>query len=204
MLPSFPPCRKGVGHSPEHQNGLLLNNILMNCPDDVGIYLNEAANGGVYHNTLVGSYGIDVRYAASVVDLRNNLMSGTIRTRDGGTATTSSNLTAATPADFDAWLTDPAALDFTLVDGSLFVDQGEALGAVPDDFCANARDDGNPDLGAVEYDADLGPCGPIAVRAAPVPSLQGWGAGLLALLLLGSLRVARWSPRRTSGADGPR
>jgi parallel beta-helix repeat protein len=135
----------------EHQNGILRNNIIVNCPLDVGIYLNKATNTRLYNNTLFNTKGIDVRFQASTADVRNNVLDGKIRNRDGGTSTLGSN---QAESDLSAWFTAPASLDFTLINGSTLVDQGEALVEVEEDFCTNARDDGAPDIGAVEYDGD--------------------------------------------------
>jgi hypothetical protein len=140
--------------TPEHQNGILRNNIVVNCPADVGIYLNEATNTRIYDNTLIGNTGIDVRFAASTADIRNNLVSGAIRNRDGGSSTQSANLTGITLAQYDQWFADPLAPDLTLLDGTAFVDLAEPLAAVPDDYCAAPRG-ALPDRGAIEYDGPI-------------------------------------------------
>lgn len=139
---------------PEHQDGIMRNNIIAKCPADVGIYVNEGANSLIYNNTLYATTGIDMRFASTTGEVRNNLLMGQIRNRDGATAVFASNLEMAAQADFQAWFTDPDALDFSLVDGSAFVDQGESLAQVIDDYCTNIRDDGSHDLGALEYDGD--------------------------------------------------
>jgi hypothetical protein len=136
--------------TPEHEGGLMRNNIIVNCPADVGIYLNEAADSQVHHNTLFNTTGIDVRFAASSVDLRNNLLNGRIRNRDGGQSTEGGNLEEVALADFRDWFSNPAAADFTLVDGTALVDLGELVPSVLDDYCGNPRD-AVADIGAVEY-----------------------------------------------------
>ncbi len=140
--------------TPEHQNGIMRNNVIVNCPADVGIYLNAAANSRIQHNTLYNTTGIDVRYATSVADLRNNLMDGQIRNRDGGTHTSAGNLTQVPLASFTAWFQAPALANFRLLDGSAIVNLGVAAPLVTEDFCANLRNDGLLDIGAVEYDGD--------------------------------------------------
>jgi hypothetical protein len=152
---SGPPsiCEDGTC-TPEHQNGILRNNIVVNCPADVGIYLNAATNTRIYGNTLIANTGIDVRFAASTADIRNNLVSGMIRNRNGGTSTQSSNLTGVTLTQYDQWFADPLAPDLTLLDGSAFVDLAEPLAAVPDDYCAAPRG-ALPDRGAIEYDGPI-------------------------------------------------
>lgn len=142
-------CEDGTC-SPEHQHGTLRNNVIVNCPQDVGIYLNAAADSRIYDNTLVANTGIDVRFTASTADLRNNLVSGAIRNRDGGSSTQSANLTGVTTVQYQQWFADPLAADLTLLDGTAFVDLAEPLAAVPDDYCGAIRGTA-PDRGAVEY-----------------------------------------------------
>jgi Right handed beta helix region len=148
-------CEEGTC-TPEHQNGIMRNNVIVSCPADVGIYLNKAQNARIYNNTLYNTTGIDVRFAASTADLRNNLLSGAIRNRDGGTSTQGSNRAGVTPAQWTAWFVSPAGGNFALLDGSQLVNLGQALPQVTDDYCGRLRD-GAPDLGAVEYGA-LGIC----------------------------------------------
>ena len=151
-----PICEDG-DCSIEHQDGIMRNNIIVNCPTDVGIYVNEGLNVQLYNNTLYNTTGIDVRFGVTVADVRNNLCNGQIRSRDGATLTEGNNVQGAGLADFQAWFADPDNADFTLVDGAGFVNLGAGLTEVFDDFCANDRDDGQTDIGAVEYDGD-GPC----------------------------------------------
>src|SRR5690606_12200610 len=112
---------------PEHQDGIMRNNIIAKCPADVGIYVNEGANSLIYNNTLYATTGIDMRFASTSGEVRNNLLMGQIRNRDNATANFANNLEMVSQADFQAWFSDPDALDFSLVDGATFVDQGETL-----------------------------------------------------------------------------
>jgi parallel beta-helix repeat protein len=137
--------------TPEHQNGIMRNNIIMNC-SDVGIYLNESAGTIVQHNTLYATSGIDVRFAASSADLRNNLLGGMIRDRDGASHTSSGDIAAVADVTFASWFQSPQDADFELVDGAAIVDLGVAAPLVSDDFCGNDRNDGAADVGALEYD----------------------------------------------------
>ncbi|GMV29334.1 MAG: hypothetical protein AMXMBFR59_14590 [Rhodanobacteraceae bacterium] len=137
---------------PEHQHGVLRNNIVLSC-NDVGIYLNRAANTRIEHNTLYATTGIDVRYAESTAQIRNNLSSAGINLRNGGTSTNAGNLLNVSLANFAVWFQNPPAADFRLRDGASLVDLGAATPQTADDFCANRRGDGAPDIGALEYDA---------------------------------------------------
>jgi hypothetical protein len=116
----------------------------------VGIYLNKAARTGIYNNTLYNTTGIDVRFTASTADLRNNLLSGAVRNRDGGTSTKSTNREGVTLLQWTTWFVNPAASNFALLDGSQIVNLAQALAQVPDDYCGKARG-AAPDIGAVEY-----------------------------------------------------
>ena len=151
---SGPPgiCEDGTCQ-PEHQGGMLRNNLVMDC-SDVGIYLNRAANTLLGHNTLYATSGIDIRFTDSSADLRNNLVGGAIRNRDGATSTSSGDLSGVTPATFADWFVDPANADFRLREGSAIVDQGVPVAWVTADFCNTLRNDGFPDIGALEYVPD--------------------------------------------------
>ena len=61
-------CEDGSCNT-EHQNGILRNNLIVNC-SDVGIYLNRAQDTLVDHNTLYATAGIDVRFPTSSATLR--------------------------------------------------------------------------------------------------------------------------------------
>lgn len=147
-------CEDGIC-IPEHQNGIMRNNVILSC-NDVGIYLNSAANSRIQHNTLYATSGIDVRFAASTADVRNNLSSAGINLRNGGSSTNAGNLSNVSMANFAAWFQAPASADFRLVNGASLVNLGVAAPLVADDFCANRRNDGLPDVGALEYDAQGG------------------------------------------------
>lgn len=137
----------------EHQNGILRNNLIVNC-SDVGVYLNKAQNTLVDHNTLYATSGIDVRFATSSATLRNNALVGAIRNRDGGTSTQAGNLVNVAPATMQAWFLDPANGDFRAVQVAALLNQGVGGTGVVDDYCGDDRDDGLNDIGAVEYDGE--------------------------------------------------
>lgn len=144
-----PICEDG-SCTPEHQNGILRNNVIVDC-SDVGIYLNEAAATQVHHNLLYATTGIDVRFAASSADLRNNLLMGPIRNRDGGSSSQSGNLVQVAAASFLAWFAAPGQADFRGRQVGTLVDAGVVGSGVVDDFCGSPRAAAGADLGAVEF-----------------------------------------------------
>jgi len=68
----------------EHDKGVIQNNIIMHCGNDVGIYLNKSKRSLVRNNTIYNTKGIDVRFKESTAIIENNIMSGTVNLRDGG------------------------------------------------------------------------------------------------------------------------
>ncbi len=141
--------------TPEHTGGIIRNNIIANC-SDVGIYVNEGVDTLIEHNTIYNTSGIDIRFEVSTASIRNNIFSGRARERNGGTILVDEgNLAQLNDAAFASMFVDPDALDFTLRDGSMLVDQGVST-ATPDDFCGAMRD-ANKDIGAIEYLLDA-PC----------------------------------------------
>jgi MYXO-CTERM domain-containing protein len=154
-------CEDGAC-KPEHERGIVRNNIIVNCPADVGMYINAGADSKILNNTLFNTGGIDMRFAQTTGLVQNNLLMGKIRDRDGAITTKMNNVVEATLDDFMSWFVAPGLFDFTPLDSSAFLDLGLAAPEVTDDYCTNDRDDGKPDIGALEYDDDYyngGACG---------------------------------------------
>ena len=80
------------GATDEHRHGIMRNNVVLNCPEAEGIYLNRASDSKIYNNTIYNAYGILARFpAASPSDIRNNIVSGAVATRAGATVTARNN-----------------------------------------------------------------------------------------------------------------
>lgn len=67
----------------ESKNGVIRNNIIMHCPNDVGIYLNKSADTLIQNNIVYNTLGVDVRYIESSATISNNFIGGRVRKRDG-------------------------------------------------------------------------------------------------------------------------
>jgi nitrous oxidase accessory protein NosD len=67
----------------EHTFGIIRNNVVVNCHNDVGVYINKAPDSQVYGNYVLGSLGIDIRYKESHAQVYDNQIDGRIKTRDG-------------------------------------------------------------------------------------------------------------------------
>ena len=146
-------CEDGAC-KPEHERGVIRNNLIVDCPADVGVYVNAGADTKILNNTLYNTAGIDMRFVQTTGVVHNNILNGKISDRDGGTSTRMNNLSEIDLGVLDGWFQAPGAYDFTLKDGAMLVDLGLSLPEVTDDYCGNARDDGKNDIGAIEYDGD--------------------------------------------------
>ncbi|WJG08471.1 chondroitinase-B domain-containing protein [Aliiglaciecola sp. LCG003] len=67
----------------EHNNGKIMDNLIVNCRNDVSIYLNKAAATTIRGNAMFNSLGIDARFEQTSVVIDGNELDGRIRARDG-------------------------------------------------------------------------------------------------------------------------
>jgi hypothetical protein len=92
------------------------DNLIAFCSDD-GMYFNHAANSVVRHNTLIGTSGMDVRYADSTALVEANMVDGPVRSRNEGLFWGDGNETGTLPGMFLGrnpvrdFFVDPARLD---------------------------------------------------------------------------------------------
>ena len=137
----------------EHSDGIIRNNIVMFC-SDVAVYLNKAANTKIYNNTFYKTLGIDIRFPVSSADIRNNLLTGRIKDRDGAKSSRSNNIVVSTRSffkkDFSDWFINPDKADFSLKKKGPFIDKGKLLPEIYEDICGSPRV-AIPDIGAYEY-----------------------------------------------------
>jgi hypothetical protein len=150
--------------NPEHTDGLLRNNVIINC-SDVGIYLNKATNTRVLFNTLIQTTGVDFRYASSTGEAHGNVLSSVVRSRDSGSFTAGTNLMNVTSATWSNWYQAPLAGDLRLKGNvSQLIGAASRHASVTNDYCSRPRPaQGNSTLGALEH--SLGDC----PNAGPAP-----------------------------------
>lgn len=67
----------------EHKNGVIKNNLILNCKNDVAIYINKGDGSSINNNTFFSSLGIDVRFVESQAKIDENALTGRIKARDG-------------------------------------------------------------------------------------------------------------------------
>jgi len=146
----------------EHSNGVMRNNIILNCSRDVGIYINKGANSQIYNNLLHNTLGIDVRFETSSATIVNNIISGRVKERDGGMARKDNNLIdrhclgeERSFCSFDKLYADPDEADFRLnIIDSALRETSTRTDLVTQDFCGGKRTKPT-DLGPIQYPGGL-------------------------------------------------
>src|SRR3546814_11478006 len=76
----------------EHYDGVARSNVIIDCPNDVGIYLNKSKGTLIHNNALINTRGIDVRFAGTSALIVNNVIDGRILARSGGQYSQSNNI----------------------------------------------------------------------------------------------------------------
>jgi parallel beta-helix repeat protein len=151
-----PAWSQSVSCDPEVEDGIIRNNIIVNC-SDVGIYLNRARNTKVLYNTLIATAGINFRFKSSTGDANGNLLSGDIHRREGGSYSGSDNLANVSERDFAAWYRNPMRGDLRKKGRlDMLIGKSDAVVGVTDDYCGRRRAGRYFDLGALQ--ASLGDC----------------------------------------------
>jgi len=157
-------CRNGDCSS-EHSNGIMRNNVILNCSRDVGIYINKGSNSQIYSNLLHNTLGIDVRFPTSSATVKNNIISGRVKARDGGIVHAQNNIIDRhcmgqhrSHCSFDEIYAAPDEADLRLnsITGSIW-EKGEwveGVEGVVDDFCGNTRTRPT-DIGPIQYSFGL-------------------------------------------------
>jgi pectate lyase len=78
----------------EHYKGVMQHNLVMNCPTDVGVYINNGAEIVVSNNIIIGTLGLDVNRGSADVEVVNNNIQGLIRWRNESKGIAENNNTA--------------------------------------------------------------------------------------------------------------
>jgi hypothetical protein len=148
----------------EHSNGIIRNNIILNCSHDVAIYLNKAKNTQIYNNLTFNSLGIDIRYNTSSATIYDNILSGRIKNRNGGTYEANNNLIDQdciasnrqfSYCSFVDWYWDILNADTGLKQQESKILQQGTNNQLNTDFCNNPRNQEKIDIGPVQYSNNL-------------------------------------------------
>lgn len=76
----------------EARGGIIRNNVIAHCPNDVGIYINRSSDILVHNNIIYNTTGVDVRFENSTSKLYHNVISGRLSTRNGATISVGTNM----------------------------------------------------------------------------------------------------------------
>ena len=146
----------------ENDGGVIRNNVILNCPNDVGIYLNKAANAVVHNNLLAGTVGLDARFPETDAFIFNNIIDGRVQARDGGTAQLEANLQSSWRAALlqpvsRSIFANPLKGDFSVDDAGAISGKGRSLPSGLSDFCGREHAGEKPDIGPFSLGAGT-PC----------------------------------------------
>ncbi len=138
--------------STEHYEGIIRNNIIMNCPRDVGIYLNRSAATLIYNNIIYNTHGIDVRFDTTTAKIFNNVIDGRIRSRNGGSYGANNNVISFAKAAQLKSITEviyknPWRGNFQVQDRGMLKKQGVTARSLGNDICQQPQMERQSDIG---------------------------------------------------------
>ncbi len=132
-------CRDGKC-TREQERGILRNNIILDCPNDVGVYLNKSADTMIHNNLIMNTRGIDVRFPQSNARILNNIIDGRILARSQSAYTARGNIMSRFRAALNRGVTSrlfagPETGDLTITDEAAFINSGTPIPHPSVDFC---------------------------------------------------------------------
>lgn len=144
--------------STEHTNGVIRNNIIMNCTTDVGIYLNRSNETLIHNNLIYNTAGIDVRFPTSSANIYNNIIDGRINNRDGGEHQESNNITERSSDRMNTVAhkvyQNPSDGDFSIKDSTTIKGKGLNFDSITADICGFLQPDDTNDIGPFSVNSD--------------------------------------------------
>src|SRR3546814_518896 len=149
----------------EHYDGVARSNVIMDCPNDVGIYLNKSKGTLIHNNALINTRGIDVRFAGTSALIVNNVIDGRILARSGGQYSQSNNIVDPLAAAFldqvsQEIYADPGKGDLRLNELDRVLGKGLRIEDPGLDICGQPYDPTAPDIGPIQYGMELS-CVPV-------------------------------------------
>lgn len=136
----------------EHIRGVMRNNIVMNCPNDVGVYLNKSAETRIHNNLLVDTRGIDARFPETSAIIRNNVIDGRILGRTGGSYEETGNIISTLQAALNGNVSsdvfaDPRSGNLSVTDDEALKTSGVKIPDPAPDFCKRKYPNGHTQVG---------------------------------------------------------
>src|SRR3546814_8922576 len=128
----------------------------MDCPNDVGIYLNKSKGTLIHNNALINTRGIDVRFAGTSALIVNNVIDGRILARSGGQYSQSNNIVVLLAAAFldqvrQAIYAAPDKVAIRLHELDRVLGTGIRIQDPGPDLCGQRYDPTAPDTGPITY-----------------------------------------------------
>lgn len=147
--------------NPEHTGGIMRSNIVMDCPNDVGVYLNKSTATTIHNNLFLNTRGIDVRFADTDATIFNNVIDGRILGRDDAKYVENDNVISTFDAVLDRRVTDgiyaaPTAGDLRLADPGTILGKGIPAPGPAKDFCGNPYPANRGVMGPFQYGPGIG------------------------------------------------
>lgn len=153
-------CRDG-SCAVEHRHGIARNNVIMNCPNRAGIYLNRSANTALYNNALIDTGGVVLAGESTHAVILNNILDGGIWAREGAEYFAARNIpSSVAPARANAvhgsLYVNAAAGDLRVQDDASIAGRGVAIGGEWQDLCDQLVERADPDIGPIQYSTQGG------------------------------------------------
>lgn len=75
----------------EHMNGTIKDNLVVNCANEVSVYINKSHGSLISGNILFNTVGIDINHGSKGTVITNNVLHGSIRNRESEIVLESNN-----------------------------------------------------------------------------------------------------------------
>lgn len=156
-------CRDG-SCSAEHRGGVARNNVILDCPNQAGIFLSKSAGTLLHNNALIATRGIELRHPATDATILNNIVDGGIRAREGAAFTAAGNIVAPPEAPPPGSVSgnvyvDARGGDLRLKHPREVAGRGIPVQGSSRDLCGQPYGEAPPDIGPIQY-ASRGDCLP--------------------------------------------
>jgi hypothetical protein len=150
-------CRK-LNCDTEHTGGIMRNNIIMNCPKYVGVFLRRSKGTQIFNNGIYNTTGVDLLFSTSSAYFANNIIEGRVKNRFGSKSEIYNNIIIEegifrNKSTFH-YFKDPINANFKLLNKNSIVGKGTSTLNLGVDFCGNTRNDKSPDIGPLDFKGD--------------------------------------------------
>jgi hypothetical protein len=126
----------------EQDSSVFRNNIVGNCPDEVGLYLNKSHNTEIYNNLIFSTRGVDLSGDQTTANLYNNIIDGRILAKNTSSYSSDNNINpffnALINRPVSKWIfADPESGNFRIKNTAFLNKTGTAISKEALDLCGN-------------------------------------------------------------------